>query len=136
MTYSTITIQIASEFNIRWLRFDSLSKAREFCALHFKPSPEHIFDVAVVQPLNVDADIYLSIFEGNVSLDDLIPTLQSFNAVTYCGTANLDQIDHVRASFVEYLEALQTPQGREELRALRAKHDAPYCPVGHDSVPF
>ena len=133
---SDVVLKIASESSAKTLRFASLTQAQWFCHLQFKPSPQRIFDAALVQPVNVDADIHLTIGEGHaVTLANLIPTLQSFDAVAHCGTANPDYIDHVRESFIEYLEALQTPQGREELRALRAKHAAPYSPVGHD-VPF
>jgi hypothetical protein len=132
-----VVIKLASESNIRWVRFPSLTRAQWFCYLQFKPSPERIFDAAVVQPMNVDADIYLTIGDGfSVTLAELLPTLQPFDAVAYCGTSNPDQIAHVRASFMEYLEALQTPQGRAELKALRAKHAAPAPAVGYDSVPF
>jgi len=86
----------------------------------------------------VDSDIYLTIADGyEVTLAELIPTLQPFDAVAYCGTANPDQIAHERDSFVGYLETLADPRKRAQLMrdravaALKAK-----AAKGHDEVPF
>lgn len=132
-----VVIKLASESNIRWVRFPSLTRAQWFCYLQFKPSPEGIFDAAVVQPMNISADIHLTVEDGYaVTLANLLPTLQPFDAVAYCGTANPDYIAYVEDCFRGYLERLQTPQGRAELRALRAKQSEPAPPVGYDGVPF
>jgi len=133
-----VALRITSETKCRVMQFHSLTGAQWYCYLQFKQSPERIFDAAVVQPVNVDSDIYLTIADGfTVTLAELIPTLQPFDAVAYCGTANPDQIAHERDSFVGYLETLADPRKRAQLMrdravaALKAK-----AAKGHDEVPF